>query len=392
MGIRIPAKWAVFVCLLAFIFSCKEEKIKEGISDVYIPEVLVFAGDTIPLSDPDIRERLEKELYINTYWHSNTALWVKKSARWFPVIDSVLAAHQIPSDFKYLVPVESSFDNVTSNKGAVGFWQLMEPTAKEFGLIINPEIDERLHVEKASFAACQLLNRGKKVLGNWVSVAASYNIGISGLSSVMEAQFSRNFYDLMINAETGRYLFRILAAKLILENPEKYGFHNLSPYPGKKFTLETVNTGIPNLALWCKKRGLSYKCFRMANPWIKSNSLLMPDSAGALQVAIPTDCRVYDTSPPESFANQTNKADTGNQQPVFDHLVNQKDMRQWKESTQTAKPEILVHEVKQGENLSLIASKYGFTVPELYERNPELKSSKGKIHKGMQLYLPEKAR
>lgn len=379
---RFKISYFLLCVAVAFLSSCKE---KNEITDLYIPEVLTFAGDTIPIQDPEIRERLEKELWINTYWQSNTAQWIKKSEKWFPLIDSILKANQIPEDFRYLVAIESGFENVSSNKGAVGFWQLMEPTAKEFGLQINEEIDQRLDPEKAGTAACQLLKRGKLVLGNWVSVAASYNIGITGLGNVLNGQYTDSYYDLLINQETGRYLFRILAAKLILSNPDKYGFGNLKAYSQMKYKKQALDSSIVDLAYWCRQNGFSYKCFRIVNPWIKANSLHINDSLGSLTIAIPLNCKTYTKLHLPHKARFQNDSILEIKQAIFQNLVNKKDMMALKEAS---KPKLVeFHEVKSGENLSLIANKYGKTVAQLFELNPGLEKKQNKITKGLKLIV-----
>jgi len=377
-----------FFATLILLGSCKEKNQgSELILDVYMPEVLTFAGDTIPIQDQEIRERLERELWINTYWQSNTAQWIKKSGKWFPLIDSILKANKIPEDFKYLVAIESGFENVSSNKGAVGFWQLMEPTAKEYGLIINEEIDQRLDVEKAGTAACQLLNRGKTRLETWTAVAASYNIGINGLKKVMDAQYSDNYYDLLINQETGRYLFRILAAKLILSQPEKYGFGLLQAYPQWTSKRQVMDSSIMDLAFWCRKRGFSYKCFRLVNPWIKSNSLHIADSLGRLTVSIPTNCKTYTSNPLPGKSIFLNDSSSEAQKAVFQNLINKKDMMAQKMSDSPKKIEF--HEVKSGENLSLIASKYQLSMADLFGLNPGLEKKQNRITKGLKLRISE---
>jgi len=367
-----------------FFFSqCKEKPLTRQILDVYIPDVLTFAGDTIPIWDQEIKERLERELWINTHWQSSTAMWIKKSGKWFPIIDSILKANGIPEDFKYLIAIESGFENVSSNKGAVGFWQLMEPTAREFGLIINEEIDQRLDPEKAGTAACKLLNRGKASLGNWSSVAASYNIGITGLKKVKEAQYTDNYYDLFINSETGRYLFRILAAKLILSQPEKYGYGQLKTYPVWQTRKQVIDSSIMDLAFWCRKQGFSYKCFRLVNPWIKGNSLHISDSTGSLTIGIPLNCKTYTKIQMPEYEFLQSDSIKNQNQAVFENLVNTKDLVGLKVAIRKRIPEF--HEVKNGENLSLIASKYKITVQELFDLNPGLEKNQNKISKGKKL-------
>lgn len=382
---KIAVGWGLIIGFWIFITSCRSNHSENKVIEIEIPETLTFGGDTIPLDDPDIRERLVKELWINVHWHSNTAQLIRKSGRWFPIIDSILDLEKVPRDFRYLVAIESSFENVTSNKGAVGFWQLMEPTAKELGLYIDAEIDERLHPIKSTKAACQYLKKARSQLGNWAAVAASYNIGVQGLKNVMNIQYTDNFYDVMINAETGRYLFRALACKLILENPQKYGYDRLNPVPTQKYRTGTINESISDLSYWCRKNGFSYKCFRVANPWIKGNSISITDSITNFEVLMPEDCRVYTKmvipaqlkSDSQVIANQK----------IIDHMVNEKNMVALKEKEQSSMPKEEYHVVGKGENLEGIANRYQKTLPELFLLNPGLEKKQNRIEKGLKIRI-----
>ena len=386
----METKLKLFGFSLIFLFgffSCGQEK-QNLIVDPFLPEVLTFAGDTIPLQDKDIKERLERELWINIYWQSNTVQWLKKSGKWFPLVDSILKENQVPEDFKYLIPIESGFENVTSNKGAAGFWQLMEPTAEEFGLVINEELDQRLDFQKSAVAACKLLNRGKRVLGNWTSVAASYNIGITGLKKVMDSQYTNNYYDLLINQETGRYFFRVLAAKLILTYPEKYGFGTLKTTSSYSTSSLTIDSSIYDLAYWCRQKGFSYKCFRLVNPWIKTNKITLNDSLVSISVAIPMDCKLYANEPIPVNPPLRNDSVQNEKEAIFQNLIDKKDMVGLKSATTKSIEEF--HLVKEGENLSLIALKYGLTIERLFDLNPGLKKNQNKIVKGMKLNISSK--
>jgi LysM repeat protein len=360
-------------------FSCEQEK-KTG---PWVPEILLFAGDTIPIEEPEIRERLERELIINQYWQASTVQWIRKSKRWFPLMDSLLKKNNIPTDLKFLVPIESGFDNVVSPKGASGFWQLMEATATEFGIRINAEMDERLDPEKATIAACKLLQRGHRQFQSWPETAVSYNIGITGLKSVMNAQYSESLYDLLLNQESGRYLFRVLAAKLILENPERYGYdgaESISSYQWKNLELRD---SIPDLPWWCRKNGFSYKCFRLINPWIKSSSLHLPEGVSMLMVRIPLDCRQFSGAvlPPvpalDSQARQNRITDA--------NLVAKKDVNGFGNAGKDSSEIIKQHLVLKGEIASSIARRYGLTLKALYDLNPDLSGSGQNLREGMNL-------
>ncbi|MDG1911809.1 MAG: lytic transglycosylase domain-containing protein [Flavobacteriaceae bacterium] len=252
---------------------------KEGESyKVYalqLPEVLDFAGETTPLDAPDIRERLDKELLVNTYWQSNMMLLLKRANKHFPLIEKILEEEGVPSDFKYLSVIESALENARSPKGAKGFWQLMPATAKEYGLEVNSNVDERYHIEKSTRAACQYLKKAKNRFGSWTLAAASYNRGMYGTNRLLDKQLVDNYYDLLLNSETSRYVFRILALKEIMSNPQRYGFifkaadlyHSI---PVNKIGLDTA---ITNLAEFAKEKQINYKILKIHNPWLIENHL-----------------------------------------------------------------------------------------------------------------------
>ena len=235
-----------------------------------LPESIDFAGEKTPLDAPDIQERLDKELLVNTYWQSNMMLLLKRANKYFPLIEEILEEEGIPSDFKYLAVIESGLENVRSPKGAKGFWQLMPATAKEYGLEVNTNVDERYHIEKATRVACKYLKKAKNRFGSWTLAAASYNRGMYGTNRLLDRQLVDSYYDLLLNSETGRYVFRILAVKEIMTNPERYGFvfnseDLYNPIPVKKIGLDTA---IANLAEFAKEKEINYKILKIHNPWL----------------------------------------------------------------------------------------------------------------------------
>lgn len=240
-----------------------------------IPEELDFCGEEVPLYNWDVRERLERELIVNTYYHSSTLLYIKRAARWFPVIEPILRKYKIPNDFKYMAVIESGLDNVVSPAGATGFWQLMKPAARKFGLEINKEVDERYHVEKATEAACKYLLDAKKKYGNWTLAAASYNMGTNGITDQLERQEATNYYNLVLNEETSRFIFRLLAVKEVLQNPSKYGFSITEEdlYEPLRFFEVEVKSQVKHWAKFAKKYGINYKILKLYNPWLRQNYL-----------------------------------------------------------------------------------------------------------------------
>src|SRR5690606_25858609 len=222
-----------------------------------IPKELTFAGAKVPLETEDVKARLEREIYVNAYWQSNMILLMKRSSKFLPEIEEMLKENGIPDDFKYLAMAESALMNVASPAGAKGFWQILESTGKEYGLEVSKDVDERYNLEKATFAASKYLNKAHAKFGDWTAVAASYNMGQSGFSRRQDDQLAKNYYDLYLNDETSRYLFRILAFKVIFENPGEFGFHLRESdfYNNPPLKKLTVDSDIKNLASWAKQNG-----------------------------------------------------------------------------------------------------------------------------------------
>ncbi len=255
-----------------------------------LPIELDFANENVPLKLIDVKEKMDRELLVNTYWQSQTLLLLKRSNRYFPVIEKILKEEEVPEDFKFLALMESGLTNVVSPAGATGFWQLMKDAAKERGLEVNSTIDERYHLEKSTRAACAYLKEAKEKFGLWTLAAASYNMGMTGLSNQLERQKATNYYDLVLNEETSRYIFRILAAKLILSNPKDYGFiyRDEDLYGPLRFKEFEVDTTINNLADFAFENGINYKTLKYLNPWLRDGYL--PNSSGKNYIIqIPTE-------------------------------------------------------------------------------------------------------
>ncbi len=245
------------------------------ITSPYMPAQMEFAGENVPLNNYEVKERLDRELLVNTYWHSFTLLSIKRSNRWFPVIEPILKRNNIPDDFKYLALIESGLANVISPAGATGYWQFLEKTAKEYGLTVNKEVDERYHVEKSTEAACRYLQKAYDLFGSWTVAAASYNMGIDGVAKQLERQRTKNYYNLVLGEETSRYMSRILSVKLILENPKRYGYDLKEEelYPPLQTKDMLVDSSINDLALFAINNGYNYKVLKMYNPWLRDVTL-----------------------------------------------------------------------------------------------------------------------
>lgn len=240
-----------------------------------VPNDLNFAGESLPLENPDVFEKMDRELLVNTYWQSNGLLMFKRSAKYFPIIEPILEKNGVPDDFKYLAVIESGLLNVVSPAGARGFWQIMKTTGRENGLEINDNVDERYHLEKSTEVACKYLLEAKEQFGSWTLAAASYNAGKKGIARRLEDQGVQDYYDLLLGEETGRYLYRIIALKEILSHPSKYGFnfkedHLYSNVPTYQVQ---VDTAVTDFAAFAKDFGINYKILKIHNPWLREPHL-----------------------------------------------------------------------------------------------------------------------
>lgn len=255
-----------------------------------IPEHVKFAGEKLDLTDAALYERLDRELTAMVYTHGNTLLTIKRANRYFPEIIKILKHNGVNEDFVYMAAIESYLNPIArSGAGAAGIWQFMPATAKQYGLEVNDEVDERYDVAKETAAACKYINAAFEKYGDWVSVASSYNGGTARISKELEAQYADNALDLWLADETRRYPLRMVAMKMIMENPSRYGF-NLKEnqlYQPYKYTTETVDYAVEDWSAWAKDRGINYAILREANPWIRAKKLT--NKAGkAYEVRIPT--------------------------------------------------------------------------------------------------------
>jgi len=242
-----------------------------------VPEYVSFAGKTITFDRSDLYERMDRELIAFSYMHSTSILMLKRSRRIFEVVEPILKKNGIPEDLKYLMVIESNLDpGARSPAGAVGLWQFMPATAKEYGLEVNANVDERYHIEKETEIACQYLLKAYQKFGSWINVAASYNGGMNGLANKIEQQQEDNAMDLWLVTETSRYMFRILAAKMMFEDPEAFGFHLTARDCYRKVPVKdilTVTYEIPDLVAFAKENGISYAQLKSANLWLRESKL-----------------------------------------------------------------------------------------------------------------------
>lgn len=253
-----------------------KSQVPYSVSPPIVPQQTTFAGQTIDLTRYDLRERMDREMMAFTYMHSTTMLLVKRANRFFPVVEPILKENNIPDDFKYLMVIESNLNTLArSSAGAAGLWQFMQATGREKGLEVNNNIDERYHVEKSTRAACRYLKESYARYGDWLTVAAAYNAGNGRISGELTKQLAKRAVDLWLVEETSRYMFRIMAAKMVLQDPQTYGFliKKEQLYPPLPYKEVKVTKGIENLAKFAQDNGVTYAQLKDANPWLRSTSL-----------------------------------------------------------------------------------------------------------------------
>jgi membrane-bound lytic murein transglycosylase D len=281
IGMAVGIFGVCSLCINAVQDASTDETLEKKLINNYnvyalpMPENMDFAGEAVPLQNPDIRERMDRELLVNTYWQSNMFLIMKRANKFFPKIEPLLAKYGLPDDFKYLAVAESGLDNVKSSAGAAGFWQFLKGTGREYGLEINDYVDERYNLELATEKAAEYLKNSKERFGSWTAAAAAYNAGNGGVINEMKRQDVADYYDLLLNSETSRYVFRILAFKEILSNPQKYGFN----YREKDLYLDIptykimVDKPVEDFAKFAKDNGINYKILKLHNPWLRDTYL-----------------------------------------------------------------------------------------------------------------------
>ena len=314
------------------------------IYSVPIPQMVEFAGEQIALDNEDIIERYDRELLTNIYWQSQTILFVKRAAKFFPIIEPILKNNKIPDDFKYLCVAESGLQaQVVSPSGAAGYWQFLDKTGKTFGLTVNEEVDERYHLERATEAACRYFNQAYRVFGNWGLVAASYNMGIEGVKKQLQNQETYTYEHLYLNQETSRYLMRIVAIKNILKKPDKFGFHipQSHHYQKEQTTKIELDTTIESLMDFCTQYGCAYKDLKYYNPWLRKPQLTNPARL------------VYYIELPQKKVIAT----TRNSNDTIRHIAPMQDIVE------------IIHTVGRGETMQSISLQYNVPVLEIRKWN-----------------------
>ena len=295
---RRTLKAPVFLALLALVLASATPLRAQSIyrnqdfqfQAPRVPESLRFAGKTYYFDRPDLYERLDREFIAFTYAHTNAILMLKRADRMFGQVVPILKKNGIPEDLKYLMAIECNLDpSSVSVAGARGPWQFMKAAARENGLEVGDEVDERYHIQKATEAACKYLKAAYAKYGDWITVAASYNAGQGGISQRIDIQRQSSAMDLALPAETSRYIFRLLTAKYFFEHPEEFGFYvkpeEYYPYVAPREII-TVNGPINSLTDFAEEHGTTYFLLKEANLWLRSDKLTNK-SGKTYRIAIP---------------------------------------------------------------------------------------------------------
>ncbi|MBR4390647.1 MAG: lytic transglycosylase domain-containing protein [Bacteroidales bacterium] len=251
----------------------------QNIHDISLPDSLCFCGEAVPMDRFYVRESLERELLVNTYRHASTILLLKRTTRWFPVLEPIMRKNGLPDDFKYLAMIESDLTNAVSPSKAVGFWQFLEGTGKEYNLEINKEVDMRYNQELETVAACKYLKESYRKFGSWTLSAAAFNCGNGRISKTIEEQRVNSYFDMLLPNETERYVYRILVLKIITEDPGRYGFHISDEgwYQPLEYKTITVTESIPDLVDFAINNGTNFKMLKYYNPWLRGKTLTISE-------------------------------------------------------------------------------------------------------------------
>lgn len=333
-----------------------------------LPEEISFAGEKAPMFDFEVRERIDREILVNTYYQSQTLIFFKKANRWFPVIEKILKEEGVPEDFKYLAIIESGLSNVISPAGAVGFWQFMKNTAIEYGLEVNDEVDERYDPVKSTYAATRYLKKAYAEFGSWSLVAAAYNMGLTGLRNQVRLQGVDDYHGLYLNTETSRYLPRLVAVKTIMEDPRKFGynFREKHLYKPLKTNAVYVDTAITDLVAFAKSQGIVYKHLKVFNPWLRKTYL--PNKTGKrykIEIPDPSVFTVENEIKPE-------------------YMITQPEVVAIEKKTTDQAYINIKHTVKKGEDIRSIAAMFDLKVVDIVLWN---KMESTDLVKGQQLEI-----
>lgn len=298
--VRILLTLNLVACAAVFALFFSSFRGKEGSGGVVSPVQAVrsvnldkpfsFCGESFPMDNFDVRQRLDAELLRNIYFHSQTILAIKRANAIFPTIEPILKEEGVPNDLKYLAVAESGLSNAVSPVGAKGVWQFMRGTGDQFGMEINTEVDERYDLEKATRAACRYLKGQYQRHGSWILAAAAYNIGPDRIATERQNQRAKTFFDMNLAAdETMRYPFRIVAIKEVMEHPDEYEYMVEKDHlyaPPANYKTVTVNGAVANWGDFAVQHGTTYRMLKVYNPWL-IDSKLTNKAGKTYQVKIP---------------------------------------------------------------------------------------------------------
>ncbi len=366
--LAVPSLMLLVILIKLFNFSSGDEISDDDyrsyftsnykVFGITIPKDINFCGEPIPIKDFTVYEALERELLVNTYYQSQTVLLHKRANRWFPVIEPILKKNGIPDDMKYLAIAESGLTNAVSPQKASGFWQIMAITANHYELEISEDVDERFNVEKATEAACKVLQDAYNRYGNWTMAAASYNLGMGGIDKQINKQKTDDYYNLFLNEETARYIYRIVAIKEIISRPKAYGYHlrKQDLYPPVPVRRVKVDTTINDLASFAISQNSSYKILKTLNAWLLTNKLTVANGKSYTILFPAAGVTLYGFDEVPGVNETNNSVDTSKFVTRTD-IVNDSASRS------------IVHKVKSGETWKSIAGQYGVPVEYLLEFN-----------------------
>lgn len=347
--------------------------------DLSIPADLEFCGEKIPSNNFEIRDDLKKEFFNSAYWKANSLALFRKAQRWFPYIEPILEQERVPNDFKYVAVIESHLSNITSSAGASGFWQLLPASARNYGLRVDADVDERLHVEKATRAACKHFKDGYAVFGNWTLAAAAYNRGIGGIQAALKKQKTDNYFDLLLNRETGSFVYRILAYKTLFSSPGHFGIRKKkwTYFPKVPVVAYKIDSSVTHLSALAVHLGVDVHRLRDFNPWLISGSLPNPDKQ-TYEIRLP---KYPDRDYSAWIADLHGGAalTPARVEPIAPAIKPAQDSAAVSTPNIVAEPRVIRHVLKGDENLKAVAAKYGVSEEDLQKCNnlPGGKAAKG---------------
>ena len=305
-------------------------------ASVRITEPIDFCGEPVAIDRREVRERLEKEMLLTIWDRPQVVLWIKRTTRYLPIIEKMLSENKMPDDLKYVAIAESALrPHVGSSKGAIGFWQFLESTGQKYGLRINAEIDERRNIFASTLAAINYFKDLYQMLNSWTLAAAAFNMGELGLQAEIVSQKANDFYQLYLPLETQRYIFRIISAKIILSDPQRFGF---------EFTDQDLYSPLSfdRIHVECFQDTPIYIVAQAANTHFKAIKDLNPELRGYFLTA-----GMHSLLIPRGAANGF-------------YARFKERVQQW-----VAENQERVYVVKEGDNLTVIAERFNVPLPAL---------------------------